>query len=197
MALETVCLEHIPSTHSVQVAFFRNVSNPDFLQSQLVARNPDFEYAFIDASSVVSRVQVLAATFKALTLLLSGSLRTPNVHSEIVCSLSPTNNIAEAYRRYGVTPQTKDVIIVKVLFPTEANPQPPSPESIWAHLQEHVKGSPVPLVDENIAAATDLAKVRKYYKLNGAPALNDAKDDLSRKTETEALVLASMALRGV
>lgn len=52
-------------------------------------------------------------------------------------------------------------------------------------------------MDENIAAATDLAKVRKYYKLNGAPALNDAKDDLSRKTETEALVLASMALRGV
>lgn len=129
MALETVCLEHIPSAHSVHVAFFRNVSNPDFLQSQLVARNPDFEYAFIDASSVVSRVQVLAATFKALTLLLSGSLRTPNVHSEIVCSLSPTNNVGFVAVPFSTSKADSDLLrrLLKLTAATELPLRPRMP----------------------------------------------------------------------
>lgn len=52
MALETIRMEHVPATHSVHVAAYRDVSNAAFLQQQLLGRNPDFEYAFIDASSV-------------------------------------------------------------------------------------------------------------------------------------------------
>lgn len=44
-------------------------------------------------AQVLSRFQVLAATFKALTLLLDGTLKTPNVHSEIVYSLGASNNV--------------------------------------------------------------------------------------------------------
>lgn len=93
MPLETIVLEHVPASHKIHVAFFKSVSNAAFLQSQLLARNPDFEYAFIDASSVVSRLQVLAVTYKALSVLLDGTLRTPNVHSEIVTALSASNNV--------------------------------------------------------------------------------------------------------
>ena len=52
MALETLRLEHVPESHQVHIAFFKGVSNPGFLQAQLLARDTDFEYAFIDASSV-------------------------------------------------------------------------------------------------------------------------------------------------
>jgi hypothetical protein len=31
--------------------------------------------------------------YKALTIVLDGSLKTPNIHSEIVCSLSASNNV--------------------------------------------------------------------------------------------------------
>lgn len=51
-SLETITLEYVPQTHSVHVAVYRNVENADFLQQQLLARNKDFEYAFIDATSV-------------------------------------------------------------------------------------------------------------------------------------------------
>jgi EKC/KEOPS complex subunit CGI121/TPRKB len=51
-ALETFHLEHMPQTHSVHVAVFRDVQNAAFLQQQLLARNADFEYAFIDAGVV-------------------------------------------------------------------------------------------------------------------------------------------------
>lgn len=93
MSLEEIRLEHVPDTHRVYVGLFRNVSNAGHLQSQLLARNSDFEYAFIDASSVLSRLQVLAAVYKALTIMLDGTLRTPNVHSEVVCALSASNNV--------------------------------------------------------------------------------------------------------
>lgn len=93
MALEALYLEHVSSTHRVYATFFKDVSNADFLHQQLLARNTDFEYAFIDASSVLSRFQILAATYKGLSLLLEGTLKTPNVHSEIVCALSTSTNV--------------------------------------------------------------------------------------------------------
>lgn len=91
--LETIPLEHVPSTHSVHVAFFKDVTNAEFLQSQLLARNPDFEYAFIDASTIVSRVHLLAAVYKALSVLVDGKLKAPNVHAEMVIALSVSNNV--------------------------------------------------------------------------------------------------------
>ncbi|KAG6368922.1 hypothetical protein INS49_003140 [Diaporthe citri] len=195
--LETVALEHVPTTHSVHVAFFKGVANAGYLQSQLLARNADFEYAFIDATTVVSRLQVLAAAYKALSVLLDGRLKSPNVHAETVLALSASNNISEAYRRYGISPEVKDIIIVKVLYPTDDRPQPPTADDVWKHLSESVEGSPVPFSDEEIAKSTDWSKVSKYYKLNGAPSLKNIKDEKQRLRETEMLVLSSMALRGV
>jgi EKC/KEOPS complex subunit CGI121/TPRKB len=93
--LETVPLEHIPSTHSVHVALFRDVTNAQFLQSQLLSRNPEFEYAFVDASTVASRFHLLSAVYKAINIETSGNMKTPNIHSEIVCALSSNNNVGE------------------------------------------------------------------------------------------------------
>lgn len=50
--LESLQLEHVPATHSVHVAVFRDVENAAFLHQQLLARNADFEYALIDAGVV-------------------------------------------------------------------------------------------------------------------------------------------------
>lgn len=94
--LDTVNLEHVPPSHSVHIAFFKDVANSGFLQSQLLARNAEFEYAFIDATTVVSRLQVLAATYKALSVLLDGKLKSPNVHAETVLALSASNNVSHS-----------------------------------------------------------------------------------------------------
>ncbi len=93
MALETFEIEHLPATRRVHAAFFRDVSNSDFLHAQLIGRNPDFDYAFIDASSVISRNQLLSAIFRALTDQLNGAQLTATTHSEVVLSLSPSNNV--------------------------------------------------------------------------------------------------------
>lgn len=52
MDLEIVKLEHIPETYTIHIALFQDVKNAAFLHEQLLGRNADFEYAFIDASIV-------------------------------------------------------------------------------------------------------------------------------------------------
>ncbi|KAK5630444.1 hypothetical protein RRF57_006159 [Xylaria bambusicola] len=197
--LETLQLEHVPSTHSVHIAVFRGVENAAFLHQQLLARNADFEYALIDAAVITSRLQVLSAAFKAITLQVAGTLKTPNVHSEIVYALSPASNIAEAYRRHGITPTTKDLVIVKILIsPLDADStEAARAEDIEKHLLAHVKGQPAPFTDETLSALTDWGRVRKYYKLNGVGWLDGIKDAGAKNKEMDTLVMSGMALRGV
>ncbi|KAH6610000.1 hypothetical protein Trco_000020 [Trichoderma cornu-damae] len=197
MALETVALEHVPSSYRVYLALFRNVQNAGFLHQQLLARNSEFEYAFIDASMIVSRVHLLSAVFKAITSSASGALRTPNVHSETVVSLSSSSNIADAYRRFGISPSTTDLFVVKITFPSDSNPVPASLDSIDQHLRDNVQGDTVLATDDNIESITDVRTLRKNYKLNGLAWLDTIKDELIKRKEIERLVLGGMALRGL
>ncbi|KAI0839249.1 hypothetical protein F5Y06DRAFT_266350 [Hypoxylon sp. FL0890] len=199
--VETIHLEHVPSTHTVLISLFKDVTNAEFLQQQLLSRNAEYEYAFIDASSVISRFQVLAAVYKAITIQLNGGMKTPNIHSEIVCSLSPNNNISEAYRRFGITPTSKHLIIVKVLISSPSTPSTPStltPAAVEQHLLANVKGVPIPFTDETLQSSlTDWPKVRKYYKLNNVGWLDGVKDETVKRKEMEMLALGSMALRSL
>lgn len=105
--------------------------------------------------------------------------------------------IAEAYRRFGVSPATRDLIVVKVTFPSATSPEPSSAESVWSHLKEHVLGEAADLTDEALVAITDLSKIRKYYKLNGLNWLDSVEDERARRKELESLILGGMALRGI
>lgn len=166
----------------------------------------------------MSKLQLLSAVFKAANATVNGALQTPNIHSETVASLSTSKNvrntaslrpffvitaaanaaqIADAYRRFGISPTTKDLLVAKITFPTEAQPQPVTTESIAKHLHENVKGNYLPVTDENIAACTDMTKVRKYYKLNGINWLDATESTQAKTQQIESLVLGSMALRGV
>lgn len=102
------------------------------------------------------------------------------------------HQIAEAYRRYGISPSTKDLIVVKVAIDGE-----PSYQSISDHISKNIEGDQLPVTDQNLAAATDMSKVSKYYKLNGLKWLDSIKDQSAKHKELEMLVLGSMALRGV
>ncbi|KAI1259198.1 CGI121 protein [Xylariaceae sp. FL1019] len=202
--LETVPLEHLPASHSVHVAVFKDVKNAAFLHQQLLSRNAAFEYAFIDASVITSQLQVLSAVFKAITAQAAGLMKTPNVHSEIVYSLSPANNISEAYRRHGITPTSQNLVIVKVLVSSNSSADassevkiPSTPSEVESHLLANVEGTSHPFTDEVLQSMTDHSKIRKYYKLNGMGWLDGIKDDNIKRHETEMLIVGGIALRGV
>lgn len=91
--METAHLPHLPD-HPLHICLFEQVQNASYLRKQLLEGNTDFEYAFLDASVLLSRNHVLSACFRAINDLLNQRLKTRNVHSEIVFALSPNSNVS-------------------------------------------------------------------------------------------------------
>lgn len=112
------------------------------------------------------------------------------------CAQLTPIQIAESYRRYGISPSTKDLVVVKITFPTESRPSPFSRGDVEKHLKENVEGTEADFSDANIASTTDWAKVKKYYKLNGINWLESIKDETEKRKHMDSLVLSTMALRG-
>lgn len=155
----------------------------------------------------------MAATFRALNDYLHNRLKSNNVHSEVVFALSPNNNvrmslkasshwkpyasadlfffsfcnqIAESFRKFGITDTTKDLFIVKIATSPEI-----THDKIAAHLQEHIQGTAVEPTDENLSKITNIDKVKKTYKLGAVKG-----QDAATLKRLEMSILGAIALRG-
>ncbi|KAI5247493.1 CGI-121-domain-containing protein [Aureobasidium subglaciale] len=191
--LETIALPHLPQ-YPLCIGLFKNVKNASFLRQQLLAGNADFEYAFLDASVVLSRMQFLAASFRGINDFASNRMKSHNVHSEIVFSFSPNNNIAESFRRFGISDTTQYVLAIKVLSGSNI-----TAEFVSKHLQQNVDGEQVEVSDANLAEVADQARLRKIYKLNvqvKKGAANGTASPVSEIKELETSILGVMALKG-
>ncbi|KAE8331710.1 kinase binding protein CGI-121-domain-containing protein [Aspergillus sergii] len=192
--LETIYFPHLPSSLPVHVALYRDIENAPFLRQQLISGNADFEYAFIDASMVLSRAHVSSAIFRAVNDYLNERLKSRNVHSEIVFSFSPTNNIADSFRKFGISDSTKDLLVVKVSVTPEI-----THDSVAAHLAQSIEGSPVPFNDETLSKIADVTKIKKAYKLGALPSapagqVNGAGNGDNGRLENS--IIGAIALRG-
>lgn len=94
--------------------------------------------------------------------------------------------IAESFRKFGVTDKTKDLLVVKI---TDSTPEP-----FERLLNEYVQGDSVAFTAENLVKSTDVAHIRKAYKLplTSRPAV----DQPCQQQELEISILGLMALRG-
>ena len=191
-----VDVAHTPPELRVYAAYYSELENAAYLRDQLLAGNTDFEYAFIDASMVVSSRQVLAATFRAMTDYLNDRLKSRNIHSEIVFALSPNNNIGEAFRRFGIGEATKDLIVLKVATTPDVNL-----ESVQSHLTASIKGHEHPFDEIDQRNVADIARIRKVYKTNSTTTSKkvvngEAGHDQDEHKKLEVQIIGLMALRG-
>ncbi|TQS34491.1 hypothetical protein Golomagni_05122 [Golovinomyces magnicellulatus] len=225
--VQTFPLEHTPKSHCVHLALFRNLKNATFLVDKLRAGDSEYEYALIDARSILSTIHILSSCFQAIARQVSERLRTRNIHSEIVFGLSPRNNvrnfqlfsflifsscltfsgqIATSFSQFGITPQTTDLIVVKIgdvsLY-----------ESINSHLNKAIDGDAVEFTDAALKNVTDWGRVEKLYNLSSSDVKVIADEKIStlsnqlkireldsressKMKEIEILVLGAMALKG-
>ncbi|CAF9929722.1 hypothetical protein IMSHALPRED_007989 [Imshaugia aleurites] len=161
-SLQTLSLAHLPPDLAVHIALYTDLQNAPFLRDQLLQGNPDFEYALIDASVIISTTHVLAAVFRAANDYLNGRLKSRNVHSEIVFSLGANNNIAQSLRTFGIGPTSTTLLAIKL-----ATTPAITPSTVSAHLASSVKGTAVAFSDATLATTADVGKIRKVYKLGG------------------------------
>ncbi|WFC93930.1 hypothetical protein MBRA1_000556 [Malassezia brasiliensis] len=136
----------------VYVAQFAHVRNGAALKNALIAaskapENSDerrrMDYAFVDARLLVSRAQLLTAVVEAIAAserVRKGEkvgLKTPSIHSEVLWTLNPNNNIADALRRFGVSASTETLVLVHI---ARAPPQGPDPVEVVSAMDALVDG---------------------------------------------------------
>ncbi|KAI0337492.1 CGI-121-domain-containing protein [Trametopsis cervina] len=190
---------HFPEDLSVvHIALLDNVRNAAALRTRLIqaASLPgpegDIErgavnFAFVDARLICSIQHLRTAVYHTLLAAVQGSLRTKTIHSEIIWTLNPTNNITEALRRYGVSEDTKSLFVVRVSGPSG---------DFAPKISEAVDGTVVPL--DSIKNITDWSTIKKYYKLNNEPCIRNAAGNISvEHAKIDTIVTSSVATKTV
>ncbi|GJE83965.1 CGI-121-domain-containing protein [Phanerochaete sordida] len=187
-----------PELATVYAALFTDVQNAAELKTRLVSASVmpgnegDVEreavnFAFVDARLVTSVLHLQTAIYHAILAATQDSLRTKTVHSEVLWTLNPSNNISEAFRRYGVTDDSKALFVIRI---------DKDVSDIVPKMQAAVKGTVAPL--SSLSNITDWAAVNKYHKLNNELAVREhARDPARERVIVDEIVISSVAMKSV
>ncbi|XP_062862929.1 EKC/KEOPS complex subunit TPRKB [Trichomycterus rosablanca] len=145
-------LELFPE-YSVTQLLFKDVKNCPALRKMAV--EGQIQGALINPCMVVDPFQTLLAANKAVHVQKIGKMKTRSLYSEIIYNLSPTNNISEAFKRFGISDSDSAVLIVLVHNKEKAFSKD--------EVQSKVDGQQLPA--DQISTLTDTAKIKKLYKI--------------------------------
>eukprot|EP00386_Alphamonas_edax_P004712 GDKI01014849.1.p1 GENE.GDKI01014849.1~~GDKI01014849.1.p1 ORF type:complete len:176 (-),score=54.46 GDKI01014849.1:29-556(-) len=113
----------------VSLQVFKNVSNPEEVLAEAMKESTDV-CVFMNAALVTSPFQVLCAVNKALHNQATGKMRTKTLATEILYSMSPSTNITESLKFFGLNPKVTAVLAIAL----------DASEEKQTHIQSVVKG---------------------------------------------------------
>ncbi|WWC96843.1 hypothetical protein V866_003718 [Kwoniella sp. B9012] len=115
--------------------------------------------------------------------------RTHNLHSEILLTLSPNNNITDSIRRHGISDTTSNLVVVKFTNPSQ------SQESVYEGIKRVVDGELIEL--DGIERNTDWTRVDKIYKLSELNALKSSHTPEDILNKKKSAVISAVGIKNV
>lgn len=97
--------------YTISIQKFTNVTNSIELRRKLA----ELPFAYIDAKTILSLEQLCSAIYKAILESEYNRMRTRSLHSECILSLSPSSNIGDALKRFGIKEDTDTLAVVKIV----------------------------------------------------------------------------------
>lgn len=167
-------LPQFPDTN-IEISLFENVSNTDEIRSRVA----ELPYAFIDASTICSVEQIMSAIYRVMVEAKYNRLRTKSLQSEILLALSPTSNIGEAFKRFGLKKDTTNLLMIQI-----------SQNQTSSFDVTLVKGDTVEFEDDNLEKMSDIGTIKKIYKIDQSLHLKD-------NAQLSRAVVNAIQLRGL
>ncbi|XP_028398180.1 EKC/KEOPS complex subunit TPRKB-like [Dendronephthya gigantea] len=149
--METNQVLELYPEYSVSVTLF-HVTNFSELKEMLIKGK--LEAALVNASMVPDIFPVLLAANKAVHLSEQEKMKTRSVYSEVVFNLSPSNNISESLKIFGLNEKDPAVLVV-VINKGETN----NTSSVISL----IKGEQMPLT--RLQSIADENRIKKVYKI--------------------------------
>ncbi|KAF9922544.1 hypothetical protein FBU30_007330 [Linnemannia zychae] len=164
--MESFPIESLPTTGDIHMACFTAVKNAPDLKEKLQNQDKSLTFALVESNLIMDVFQLLVAATKAAHDHQVGKLATQNINSEIIYNLSPSKNIAESLKRFGITENTTSLIAVRIGG---------DPDEILEDMNRTVDGNLVSF--SKLDQEKDMVKLRQYYKID--PKVTEDRDILN------------------
>lgn len=135
--------------YTVSISLFEDVSNAQDLRSKVA----EIPFALVDAQLICSIEQLYSAIYRALVETNYNRMRTKNLQSECLLCLSPSSNIGEAFKTFGIKDKSEAILGVQILGPNDATSA--------LQLKDLIEGSEVEFCDESVQRHYDEDMIRK------------------------------------
>ncbi|KAG0299353.1 hypothetical protein BGZ97_003765 [Linnemannia gamsii] len=164
--MESFPIDTLPTAGDIHMACFTAVKNAPDLKEKLQNQDKSLTFAIVESNLIMDVFQLLLAATKAAHDNETGKLATQTISTEIIYNLSPSKNIAESLKRFGISEDTTSLIAVKIGG---------NADEIMEEMSRTVEGNLVSF--SKLDQEKDMVRLRQYYKID--PKVSEDKDILN------------------